>query len=493
MMNEQKKSDASIVAKKPVNNPKKAGAESAEPRGATKRNREVEAHTPGTVSGNSVYSSLHRVRQAARQRKQEKFTALMHHMTVELLDDAFRGLGRNAAAGVDGVTWRDYEANRIPNLEELHRRVHSGAYRAQPTRRKYIPKADGQKRPLGIAALEDKIVQRALVEILNAIYEEDFKDFSYGFRPKRGQHDALDALAYGIERRKVNWILDADIQKFFDTIHHEWLIRILEHRIGDKRVIRLIRKWIKTGYLEDGEVRPTENGTPQGAVISPLLANIYLHYAFDLWANQWQARHAQGDLVLIRYADDVVIGFEKQDDARRFQADLRNRLERFSLTLHPDKTRLIEFGRFAANNRSRRGQGKPETFNFLGFTHICGKSRKGKFLLRRQTRKERMQAKLKELKGEIRKRMHHPIPQTGKWLKQVVNGFFAYHAVPTNSRALTAFRYHLLTTWHRALKRRSQKVASCWDRMARTVASWLPLPKIRHPWPQARYAANHSR
>ena len=348
-------------------------------------------------------------------------------------------------------------------------------------------------RPLGIAALEDKIVQRAVVEVLNAIYEADFLGFSYGFRPGRGQHDALDALATGIIRTKVNWILDADIAGFFDTLSHQWLIRFLEDRIGDRRVIRLIRKWLMAGVVEDGEVTATTAGTPQGAVVSPLLANIYLHYVFDLWAQQWRSRHAQGDITIVRYADDFVVGFEHEADARCFLADLRERLKEFALSLHPDKTHLIEFGRLAAAGRERRGLGKPETFTFLGFTHLCGRSRRGGVLLKRKSRRDRKRAKLRAIKEELRRRMHEPIEEQGQWLRLVVSGFFRYHAVPTNYRALSAFRHHVMVLWMRTLRRRSQRDRTTWQRMQRLSDRWLPTPRILHPWPERRFAVKHPR
>src|SRR5271166_381472 len=449
MKNEQEKSDPSIVAKRPANKPQIAevdlwgsGAESAEPREGTKGNT-GEQHTCRTPSRESVPQGLDRVRQAARQRKKEKFTALLHHVTVDLLREAFYALKRKAAPGVDGLRWQDYEAELEDHLQDLHARVHRGAYRALPVRRRYIPKPGGKQRPLGIAALEDKIVQRAVVVVLNAIYEEDFLGFSYGFRPGRGQHDALDALAVGITRTKVNWIVDADIAGFFDAVSHEWLMRFVEHRIGDRRINRLIRKWLKAGVMEDGELVTTETGTPQGAVASPLLANIYLHYVFDLWADRWRKRHARGQVIIVRYADDIVMGFEHEGEARRFVADMRQRLEKFALSLHPEKTRLIEFGRYAAERRARRGLGKPETFNFLGFTHICGRSRQGVFQLKRQTRRDRMRAKLRALKEELQRRMHEPIPLQGKWLRQVVRGYFAYHAVPTNGKPMSTFRHYV--------------------------------------------------
>jgi group II intron reverse transcriptase/maturase len=440
-----------------------------------------------------VSLGLERVRQAAKQDKKERFTALLHHVTIDLLTDAFFWLKREAAPGVDGRTWQGYKQNLEANLADLHRRIHQGTYRALPSRRQYIPKSDGRKRPLGIAALEDKIAQRAVVEVLNAIYEEDFLGFSYGFRPGRGQHDALDALAVGITRTKVNWIADADIAGFFDAVSHEWLMRFVEHRIGDRRINRLIRRWLKAGVMEEGKLVSTEAGTPQGAVASPLLANIYLHYVFDLWADQWRKRHARGQVILVRYADDIVMGFEHEGEARRFLADLRQRMEKFALALHPDKTRLIEFGRYAAERRARRGLGKPETFNFLGFTHISGQTRQGAFQLKRQTRRDRMRAKLRAIKEELQRRMHEPIPLQGKWLGQVVRGYFAYHAVPTNGRRLKAFRDHVKDLWRRALRRRSQRDRSTWKRIAQLAAEFLPTPRVLHPWPSDRFAVKYPR
>ena len=446
MMHGREKSDSAILAMKPANKAGQPAAEWVERRVEAEGNR-VEPRTRRTPSRESVPQGLGRVRQAAKARKKERFTALLHHVSVDLLKDAYSWLKRNAAPGVDGVTWQDYAQNLEANIVDLHARIHRGAYRALPSRRKYIAKPDGRQRPLGIAALEDKIAQRALVEVLNAIYEEDFLGFSYGFRPERGQHDALDALATAVTRMKVNWILDADVCSFFDSVSHDWLVRFVEHRVGDQRVIRLLRKWLKAGVMEDGAITPTEAGTPQGAVASPTLANIYLHYVFDLWAERWRQHHAHGSVIFVRYADDIVCGFEHEADAQRFQAALQQRMEKFALSLHPDKTRLIEFGRLAVTNRARHGLGKPETFTFLGFVHICGRSRRGLFQLKRKTRRDRMRAKLRAIKEELRRRMHEPIPQQGHWLRQVVRGYFAYHAVPTNVASLSAFRSHVVHLW----------------------------------------------
>ena len=396
MMHGREKSDSAIIATKPTNKAGRPVAEPVERRAGTKGNADQQS-TRRAQDRESVSQALERVRQAARQRKKERFTALFHHLSVDLLRLSFFALRRDAAPGVDGLTWRAYEADLDRKLEDLHARVHRGAYRALPSRRRYIPKADGRQRPLAIVALEDKIVQRATAAVLNAIYEEDFLGFSYGFRPGRSQHDALDALVVGITSTKVNYILDCDIRSFFDEVSQEWLIRFLNHRIGDPRIIRLIQKWLKAGVLEDGVVTTSEMGTGQGSVASPLLANIYLHYVVDLWAERWRRREATGDMIILRYADDIVVGFEHEAEARRFWDAMRARLQEFSLSLHPDKTRLIEFGRLAADRRARRGLGKPETFNFLGFTFICGQSRRGKFLLKRRTRRDRMRARLREI------------------------------------------------------------------------------------------------
>jgi group II intron reverse transcriptase/maturase len=477
---------------KPANKAAPTAAELVEQRPGAEGNASQQS-TRRAQDRESVLQALERIRHAARQRKEEKFTSLAHHISIAMLRVAFSALKRDAAPGVDGVTWQTYEADLDRNLTDLHSRVHRGAYRALPSRRQYIPKSDGRQRPIAIAALEDKLVQRATVAVLNAIYEEDFVGFSYGFRPKRGQHDALDALVVAITSKKVNYILDADLRSFFDSVSQSQLVRFLEHRIADPRIIRLIQKWLKAGVLEDGIVNVSETGTGQGSVISPLLANVYLHYTLDLWAERWRRREATGDMIIVRYADDVVVGFERESDARRFWDAMRDRLQEFSLSLHPEKTRLIEFGRHAADRRAQRGVGKPETFNFLGFRFICGKSRRGKFLLRRKSRLDRMRAKLKEIKEALRKRMHQPIPEQGAWLKQVVAGYYNYHAVPTNGHVLWAFRDEVTRRWQQTLGRRSQKGALSWVRMERLANDWLPKPRILHPWPNQRFAVKHPR
>lgn len=494
-MHDPEESDPVVVAAKPANNASVSNpeaAEPAEPRTGTKRNADQQS-TYRAQDRERVSQALDRVRQAAKHKKTEKFTTLLHHIDPAMLRTAFHAIRRDAAPGVDGETWADYEKDLDRRIAALHSKIHAGAYRALPSRRSYIPKEDGSRRPLAITALEDKIVQRAVAAVLSAIYEEDFLGFSYGFRPGRSQHDALDALMVGIVSRKVNFILDADIRSFFTEVSQEWVVRFLEHRIGDKRIVRLIQKWLRAGILEDGIVTVEERGTGQGSVISPLLANIYLHYVFDLWAERWRRREATGDMIMVRYADDIVIGFQHESDARRFWDAMRDRLKEFSLSLHPDKTRLIEFGRHAAANRARRGLGKPETFKFLGFVLICGKSRNGRFLVTRKSRRDRMRTKLRAIKEELRRRMHQPIPETGRWLGQVVNGYFAYHAVPTNGSALSAFRYHVTVLWHRQLCRRSQRARLTWDRMAKLVDDFLPKARIRHPWPSERFAVRHSR
>src|SRR5579864_1895039 len=492
MMHERGKSDSVIGAVKPANKAERSAAELVEQRAGTEGNADQQS-TRRAQGRESVSQALGRIRQAAKQRKKEVFTSLLHHISIDLLRLSFFAIKKDAASGVDGLTWQDYGADLERKLADLHDRVHRGAYRALPSRRQYIPKPDGRQRPIAIAALEDKIVQRATVAVLSAIYEEDFLGFSYGFRPKRSQHDALDALVVGITSKKVNYILDADIRGFFDEVNRSWLTRFVEHRIGDPRILHLIQKWLKAGILEDGVVTNSEKGTPQGSVASPLLANVYLHYAFDLWAQRWRRREATGDMIIVRYADDIVVGFEHESDARRFWDAMRERLQEFSLSLHPEKTRLIEFGRFAAANRRRRGLGKPDSFKFLGFTFICGKSLRGNFLLKRRSRRDRMKAKIKEVAGELRRRMHQSIPEQGTWLKQVITGYFAYHAVPTNWAALGAFRDEITKRWQWTLQRRSQKGSRTWEQMKKLADDWLPKPRILHPWPNQRFAVKHPR
>ena len=487
-MHEHGKSDGRIV---PTNLPNKVGQPAAE---AGEGSRPAKGNTdsttrPGHSAGPDVPNGLERVRQAAQRDKDARFTALLHHVTLERLYGAYRAIRPGAAAGSDGVTWASYGRDLEENLEDLHARLHSGAYRARPSRRVYIPKADGRLRPLGIASLEDKIVQRAVVEVLNAIYEVDFLGFSYGFRPGRKPHDALDALAAGIYQKKVNWILDADIADFFSKLDQAWLMKFLEHRIADKRVLRLIRKWLAAGVIEDGEWKETPEGTPQGGSASPLLANVYLHYVLDRWVRQWRKRHARGDMIITRFADDFVVGFQHLGDAKQFLYDLRIRFAEFGLELHPDKTRLIEFGRFAAGNRAERGLGKPETFDYLGFTHICGKGRSGQFWLRRITIVKRMRTKLAEVYDQLKRRRHLPIPEQGAWLASVLRGHFAYYAVPGNGQAIQAFRYQVTHRWLKALRRRSQRHHLNWERMVRLAQRWLPPAQILHPYPEARFDA----
>ena len=496
MMHGRGKSDSAIVALKPANKAERSAAELGERRAGTKGNADQQS-TGRAQNRATVTQALERIRQTARQRKKERFTALFHHISVDLLRKAFFALKQDAAPGTDGKIWQDYAADYGEDLElrlkDLHARVQRGAYRPLPSRRVYIPKPDGRQRPLAVAALEDKIVQRATAEVLNAIYEEDFLGFSYGFRPQRSAHDAMDALIVGIGRRKVNWIMDADIRSFFDTINQDWMIRFLEHRIGDRRIIRLIQKWLKAGILEDGVVTTSDTGTGQGSVISPLLANIYLFYVLDLWTERWRRREATGDVIIVRYADDFIVGFEHEADARRFLDELRERMGTFSLALNPEKTRLIEFGRHAAASRKRQGLSKPETFNFLGFTFICGTSRAGRFLIKRKTRRDRMRAKLQAIKQELRRWMHRPIPEQGRWLKQVVAGYCRYFAVPTNSRALANFRDGVVDRWRRLLGRRSQKGRLPWTTIAMLVDHWIPHPRILLKWPEQRFAVTHPR
>jgi RNA-directed DNA polymerase len=485
-------SDSGIIPMNHSNKDDKALAESGEGRPLIKENTH-QSSTLSTQSEARVSHGLAGVRKAARERKDQKFTALLHHLSVRLLRDSFYALKRKAAPGVDGITWQEYEAGLEDRLIDLHSRVHRGVYRALPSRRVFIPKPDGRQRPLGVAALEDKVVQQAVVTILNQIYEEDFRGFSYGFRPGRSQHQALDALYVAITRKKVNWILDCDIRGFFDNLSHDWLLKFVRHRVADRRILRLIQKWLKAGVMEEGEWQNTEMGTPQGSVASPLLANIYLHYVFDLWVEAWRKKCARGEVVVVRYADDTVLGFQYRADADRFLAEFRERLRKFGLELHPDKTRRIEFGKFAEQDRKQRGEGKPEMFDFLGFTHISGKDRNGNFALKRKTVSKRLRGKLEEVKQQLRQRMHEPVALTGKWLRSIVQGYFNYHAVPGNTDSLRIFRYRVTRLWRQVLRRRGQKHHLNWARMARLADRWLPQPRVLHPYPRVRFDAIHPR
>ncbi len=485
-MNGQGQSDRPVVPTKSPNTVERSAAEEMEGRGLTKGNPNQQ-NAPRAQNRDGARSALERVREAAERGKAVRFTTLLHHVyNVEPLRAAYYALKRDAAPGIDGETWEHYGQALEENLADVSGRLKRGAYRAKPVKRAYIPKADGRQRPLGIPTLEDKLVQRTTVEVLNAIYETDFLGFSYGFRPGRSPHDALDALYAGVLTRKVNWVLDADIRGFFEAINHEWLGKFVEHRIADRRVGRLIQKWLNAGVLEDGTRTWSETGTPQGGSISPLRANVYLHYAFDLWAQRWRKTHAHADMIVVRYADDFIVGFQHRAEAERFRADLRERFTQFGLELHPEKTRLLEFGPFAAENRRRAGQGKPETFDFLGFTHICGKKRSGRFTVVRQTIRKRVQAKLSEVKTELRRRLHDPIPAVGAWLRQVVGGHIRYYGVPMNGPAIGMFRFQVGWLWHRALARRSHTGHLSWERMRRLVERWLPPARICHPYPLRR-------
>jgi group II intron reverse transcriptase/maturase len=455
---------------------------------ASNQGKHDEQNTRRAQHRESVQSALDRVRKVAKSDKKMQFTNLMHHIAnIDRLRVAYFSLKKSAAAGVDGETWQHYGENLEANLQSLSERVHRGGYRAKPVRRVFIAKADGKQRPLGVPVLEDKIVQRSTVEVMNAIYETDFLDFSFGYRPGKGQHNCLDTLYFGLFTKRVSWVLDADIRGFFDNLNHDWLIKFVEHRIGDKRVIRLIQKWLKAGVMQDGLVIETEDGVPQGGSISPLLANIYLHYVLDLWVQQRQKDKSRGEMIIVRWADDFVVGFDHKSQAEKFLTELKERMLKFSLELHPEKTRILEFGRFAAHNRKKRRLGKPETFNFLGFTHICGQTLKNqKFTVLRQTIKKKMRAKLREIKMELRKRMHKPVPEQGKWLRAVVGGHFRYYGVPTNQKALGGFRYQVGWLWFRTLERRSQNNTLNWTRMRRYTDRWLPQVQIHHPYPLLR-------
>jgi RNA-directed DNA polymerase len=490
MMHDCGKSDSPVVPGKPPNKAAEPATEEVEGRGLAKGNllEQNASRTQGRRSKGAP-SALERVRGVARGDGKQRFTALLHHVyDPERLYAAYYSLKRDAAAGVDGQTWRHYGKDLTERLADLSQRLKRGAYRAKPVRRAYIPKADGRQRPLGVPALEDKLVQRAACDVLNAIYETDFLNFSYGFRPGRSQHQALDALAVGVQRRRVNWVLDADIRSFFDTLEHGWLVKFLEHRVADRCVVRLIQKWLRAGVLEDGQRTRSEKGAVQGGSISPLLANLYLHYVFDLWVQRWRKREARGQMIVVRFADDFIVGFEHRKDAERFLEELRERFAEFGLELHPDKTRLLAFGR-EADHEWRSGRGpKPGTFNFLGFTHSCGRSRRGKFVVLRRTMRQRMQAKLSEVKAKLRLRMHRPVPEQGAYLRSVVRGHVRYYGVPLNSRAIGAFRIAVLRLWRATLRRRSQRGDVGRQRMVQLASRWLPPAHICQPWPWQRFA-----
>jgi len=484
-MNGHGQSDGGIVPKKYPNKPQ--GAEGMEGRPSVKGNEQEHTNRPTQSGGNGMPKVLERIREAVRRDKEVKLTSLYHHVyNIDNLRIAYGKLKKRAAAGADGETWQHYGQNLEENLKGLSGRLARGAYRAEPVRRVYIPKADGRQRPIGIPVLEDKMVQYVTAQIFTVIWEEEFLGFSYGFRPKRDPHQALDALTVGIEKKNVNWVLDADIRGFFDTIGHEWLVRFMEQRIGDERIIALIKKWLKAGVMEEGVWTQNEEGTPQGGIISPILANIYLHYAFDLWVQQWRKRKARGDVIVVRYADDFVVGFQHREEAMRFREELKGRMKKFELELHEEKTRLIEFGRFATENRERRKEGKPETFNFLGFTHVCSQTKAGWFTVKRKTMRKRRQAKLKVIKEGLRTRMHWSIPKQGKWLASVLRGHFQYYGVPYNSDELWKFHYRVKWMWRRMLAKRSQKGRITWERMDRISQKFLPYPKICHPYPSER-------
>lgn len=486
MMYDHGQSDSPVVPAKFPNKAGRPAAEGMEGRGLAKGNP-CQHTAPRAQDRVGALSALERVRQVAERDKPVRFTTLLHHVyNIDHLRQAYHALKREAAPGIDGETWQHYGEALEENLRDLSGRVARGAYRAKPVKRAYIAKADGRQRPLGIPTLEDKLVQRTTVEVLNTIYETDFLGFSYGFRPGRSPHDALDALYAGLLTKKVNWVLDADIRGFFEAIDHGWLVKFVEHRIADRRVVRLIQKWLKAGVLEDGKRTWREEGTPQGASVSPLLANVYLHYVFDLWVQRWRKTQAHGDVIVVRFADDFIVGFQHRAEAERFLAELRERFAKFGLELHPEKTRLLEFGPCAAERRRRAGEGKPETFDFLGFTHICGKKRNGRFTVVRQTIRKRLQAKLYEVKAELRRRLHDPISQVGTWLGQVVGGHTRYYGVPMNSPAIALFRFRVGWLWHRALARRSHTGHVSWERMRRLVERWLPPARICHPYPLRR-------
>lgn len=486
------KSDDCVVPKRPANEAAGAAEEPVEGRRSAKGNAMKRA-APRTQSRKRASIGLSGVREAARRDRRARFTTLLHHVTVDRLRGSFFALKRQAAAGVDGVTWQEYREGLEERLADLHARVHRGSYRAQPSLRNTIPKPDGRLRLLGIASLEDKIVQHAVGEVLSAVFDEDFLGFSYGFRRRRSQHDALDALWVGLMHRPVNWVLDADIRGFFDALDHGWLLRFLEHRIGDPRMLRLVRKWLRAGVVEKGRRSGTERGTPQGAVISPFLANVYLHYVLDLWVESWRRSEARGEVIIARYADDFVVGFEHREDAERFQEALRDRLARFALELHPDKTRLIRFGRSAARDRERGDGGGPGTFDFLGFTHISGTTRRGRFMVWRKTIAARFRATLRAIRERLLKIRHWRVHEQGVWLRRVIQGWMNYHSVPGNFDRVEQFRTQVRRHWLGALRRRSQRDRTTWEHFARLADHHLPRPRVLHPWPSERFYAKHPR
>jgi RNA-directed DNA polymerase len=485
-MHEHGKSDSSIVPKKLSNKSVSMLAERVEVSGLAKSNS-LQQNRCRTQCRESLQSALERIRQAAIRDRRQKFTSLWHHVyDVERLREEYYNLKRKSAVGVDGQSWQEYGENLEDNIRRLSSQLQHGSYRAKPVKRVFIPKSDGRERPIGIPAIEDKIIQRSAASVLQTIYEVDFKGYSYGFRPGRGAHDALDALAVGITERKVDWVLDADIRGYFDTIDHEWLVKFIEHRVADRRVIRHIKKWLNAGVLEEGKRVRVDEGTPQGGSISPVLANIYLHYVFDLWAANWRKHRAHGDVIMVRYADDMLVGFQYKSDAERFRLELEQRFQKFNLELNAEKTRLIEFGRFAAERRRSRGEGKPETFDFLGFTHICSKMRTGRFVVLRRPMKKRIRAKLKEIKRILRMYLHAPIAQVGQWLRAVLNGWYRYYGVPLTFEVMGTFRRQVAWLWFRTLRRRSQKSRMTWRRMHLLINCWLPRPRIMHPYPWDR-------
>lgn len=495
-MNGRGKSDSPTVPGKSPNNGEAAvvassSAEGMEGRGLAKGNSGEQIRTRAQTRLD-LQHALDRVRQVAVREKEGQLRTLWHHVcNLDRLREAYLSIKRDAAPGVDGVTWGAYGEDLEANLRDLSDRLKRGAYRAKPVRRVYIPKPDGRQRPLGVTSLEDKIVQRAATEVLSAVYETDFLGFSYGFRPRRNQHMALDALAVGIQTKKINWVLDADIRGFYDTIDHGWLTQFVEHRIADQRVHRHVKKWLNAGVLEDGEWRQAPEGVPQGSSIGPLLANIYLHHVFDLWVQRWREKVARGDMIVVRFADDILVGFQHRWEAERFLGDLRERFAKFNLELHPDKTRLVEFGRFADRDRRGRGDGGPDTFDFLGFTHACDKTRNGRFIVLRQTSKKRLRNKLREIKEWLRAHLHEGVRKVGEHLRRVVQGHFNYYGVPRNGPALGLFRYAVARLWLRTLRRRSQRHRST-KKLRMRFSAWdkqfLPTARITQPYPEQRLA-----